>query len=123
MRYWRRPFKPLLLTFFYRYMRPLVEAGRAYIALPPCQMSKAKARNEVVEHAWTDGELARRSLAKWAMLQRYKGLGEMNDQPWETTMNPGNSHSSVSPSKTWSAERRVNVPMGDKVEPRRMDWG
>lgn len=114
----------LLLTFFYRYMRPLVEAGHVYIALPPLyKMSKGKGKNEVVEYAWTDGELEdlRKKFGKGAMLQRYKGLGEMNaDQLWETTMNPENrTLIRVTIDDLARAERRVNVLMGDKVPPRR----
>ena len=114
----------LLLTFFYRYMRPLVETGHVYIALPPLyKMSKGKGAKEVVEYAWTDGELEdlRKKFGKGAMLQRYKGLGEMNaDQLWETTMNPENrTLIRVTIEDLVRAERRVNVLMGDKVPPRR----
>ena len=114
----------LLLTFFYRYMRPLVEAGHVYIALPPLyKMSKGKGKKEEVAYAWTDGELEelRKKFGKGATLQRYKGLGEMNaDQLWETTMNPETrTLIRVTIEDLARAERRVNVLMGDKVEPRR----
>ena len=114
----------LLLTFFYRYMRPLVEAGHVYIALPPLyKMSKGKGKKEEVAYAWTDGELEelRKHFGKGATLQRYKGLGEMNaDQLWETTMNPETrTLIRVTIEDLARAERRVNVLMGDKVEPRR----
>ena len=114
----------LLLTFFYRYMRPLVEAGHVYIALPPLyKMSKGKGKKEEVAYAWTDGELEelRKQFGKGASLQRYKGLGEMNaDQLWETTMNPETrTLIRVTIEDLARAERRVNVLMGDKVEPRR----
>ncbi|AWN61887.1 DNA topoisomerase IV subunit B [Streptococcus sobrinus] len=114
----------LLLTFFYRYMRPLVEAGRVYIALPPLyKMSKGKGKKEQVEYAWTDGELEelRQKFGKGAMLQRYKGLGEMNaDQLWETTMDPDNrTLIRVTIEDLARAERRVSVLMGDKPAPRR----
>lgn len=114
----------LLLTFFYRYMRPLVEAGHVYIALPPLyKMSKGKGKKEVVEYAWSDGELEelRHRFGKGATLQRYKGLGEMNaDQLWETTMNPEQrTLIKVTIDDLARAERRVSVLMGDKAAPRR----
>lgn len=114
----------LLLTFFYRYMRPLVEAGRVYIALPPLyKMSKGKGKTEKVAYAWSDGELEdlRKDFGKGFILQRYKGLGEMNaDQLWETTMNPETrTLIRVTIEDLARAERRVSVLMGDKVEPRR----
>lgn len=114
----------LLLTFFYRYMRPLVEAGRVYIALPPLyKMSKGKGKTEQIAYAWTDGELAdlRQTFGKGANLQRYKGLGEMNaDQLWETTMNPETrTLIRVTIEDLARAERRVSVLMGDKPAPRR----
>ncbi len=114
----------LLLTFFYRYMRPLVEAGRVYIALPPLyKMSKGKGKTEKIAYAWSDGELEdlRKVFGKGSTLQRYKGLGEMNaDQLWETTMNPDTrTLIRVTIEDLARAERRVSVLMGDKVEPRR----
>ncbi|HEM4873496.1 TPA: DNA topoisomerase IV subunit B [Streptococcus suis] len=114
----------LLLTFFYRYMRPLVEAGRVYIALPPLyKMSKGKGKTEKIAYAWSDGELEdlRKDFGKGFILQRYKGLGEMNaDQLWETTMNPETrTLIRVTIEDLARAERRVSVLMGEKVEPRR----
>ncbi|HEO7932544.1 TPA: DNA topoisomerase IV subunit B [Streptococcus agalactiae] len=114
----------LLLTFFYRYMRPLVEEGHVYIALPPLyKMSKGKGKKEIVEYAWTDIELEelRQKFGKGSLLQRYKGLGEMNaDQLWETTMNPETrTLIRITIEDLARAERRVNVLMGDKVPPRR----
>ncbi|GAB2025864.1 DNA topoisomerase IV subunit B [Lactovum odontotermitis] len=114
----------LLLTFFYRYMRPLVEAGKVYIALPPLyKMSQGKGKTEKVEYAWSDAELdqLRKKFGKNSNLQRYKGLGEMNaEQLWETTMDPETrTLIQVSIEDLAQAERRVSVLMGDKVEPRR----
>lgn len=114
----------LLLTFFYRYMRPLVEAGHVYIALPPLyKMSKGKGKTEKIAYAWTDGELEdlRREFGKGAILQRYKGLGEMNaNQLWETTMDPETrTLIRVTIDDLARAERRVSVLMGDKAAPRR----
>ncbi|HEQ9688237.1 TPA: DNA topoisomerase IV subunit B [Streptococcus pyogenes] len=114
----------LLLTFFYRYMRPLVETGHVYIALPPLyKMSKGKGKTEKIAYAWTDGELEdlRKEFGKGAILQRYKGLGEMNaNQLWETTMDPETrTLIRVTIDDLARAERRVSVLMGDKAAPRR----
>ncbi|MHD0402577.1 DNA topoisomerase IV subunit B [Enterococcus durans] len=114
----------LLLTFFYRYMKPLIEAGKVYIALPPLyKVSKGQGKKQVIEYAWTDDELAAtiKNIGKGYMLQRYKGLGEMNaEQLWETTMDPtSRTLIRVRIDDAAQAERRVTTLMGDKVEPRR----
>ena len=112
----------LLLTFFYRYMKPLIEAGKVYIAMPPLyKLSNGK----VVHYAWTDDE--RKSILAQSKIkletQRYKGLGEMNaEQLWETTMNPETrSLIKVNIIDAALAEKRVSILMGDKVEPRK-EW-
>ena len=114
----------LLLTFFFRYMRPLVEAGKVYIALPPLyKVSKGTGRKEVLEYAWTEKDLqqAIKKIGKGYILQRYKGLGEMNaEQLWETTMNPETrTLVRVKINDVERAEKGVATLMGDKVEPRR----
>lgn len=114
----------LLLTFFYRYMKPLIEAGKVYIALPPLyKVSKGAGKKEIIEYAWSDEELqgAINKVGKGYIIQRYKGLGEMNaDQLWDTTMNPETrTLIRVRIDDAARAERRVTTLMGDKVEPRR----
>ncbi|MDO5121687.1 MAG: DNA topoisomerase IV subunit B [Erysipelotrichaceae bacterium] len=109
----------LLLTFFYRYMRPLLEQGMVYIALPPLyRVTKGK----VLEYCYTDDELdeLRKKLGK-IEVQRYKGLGEMNaSQLWETTMDPASrTLIQVSIEDGILAERRVSTLMGDKADLRR----
>lgn len=114
----------LLLTFFYKYMRPMINAGRVYIALPPLyKLQKTVKKKTVVKYAWTDAELktAEKEIGKGFTLQRFKGLGEMNaDQLWETTMNPETrTLVRVKIEDDALAEKRVSTLMGDRVEPRR----
>ncbi len=116
----------LLLTFFYRYMRELIQAGKVYIALPPLyKVSKKVGKKEQLIYCWEDYELeeAKKKIGKGYYIQRYKGLGEMNaDQLWETTMDPETrTLIQVSIEDAALVEHRVSVLMGDKVEPRR-EW-
>ena len=110
----------LLLTFFYRYMKPLVEAGMVYIATPPLYKISSKSG---VEYAWTDDELREKINKKNVQIQRYKGLGEMNDQQlWETTMDPTRrTLIKVLIGEEGDTENKIDILMGDDVEPRR-EW-
>ncbi|MBT2283931.1 DNA topoisomerase IV subunit B [Paenibacillus polymyxa] len=114
----------LLLTFFYRYMKPLIDAGKIYIAQPPLyKLTRKSGKLASVRYAWTDEELANymKEFGNNVELQRYKGLGEMNpDQLWETTMNPETrAMLKVQIVDAAKAERRVSTLMGDKVDPRK----
>ena len=112
----------LILTFFFRYMRELVERGNIYIATPPLYLVKKGAKKV---YAWNDDErdLIAKDLGSGASIQRYKGLGEMNaDQLWDTTMNPESRTLrliTLNQDNANSAEQWFATLMGDEVPPRR----
>ncbi len=110
----------LLLTFFYRYMRPLIEHGHLFIAMPPLYLIKDGKEHH---YAYTTEEMKEIVGNKKCEVQRYKGLGEMNaDQLAETTMNPSTrTLIQVDINDALLAEKRVSVLMGDAVEPRK-EW-
>lgn len=115
----------LLLTFFFRYMRPLITAGMIYIAQPPLfKLKYTKNKKVMQEYLWNEEELKNFLKEQSNVeIQRYKGLGEMNsEQLWETTMDPETrTLIKVTLDDVAIIERRVSVLMGDNVEPRK-EW-
>ena len=110
----------LLLTFFYRYMKPLIEHGHVYIAMPPLYKI---ANGKKIYYAYDDAEYENllKEIGTDVRTQRYKGLGEMNsDQLWETTLDPDSRYmKKISIEDATLADRMFSVLMGEEVEPRR----
>ncbi|MEI3337017.1 MAG: type IIA DNA topoisomerase subunit B [Clostridium sp.] len=116
--------RTLWMTYIYRYMRPLITNGHLYLAQPPLYKVYKKTKNgDIYKYAYSDEELekVKKEVGKGALIQRYKGLGEMNpEQLWDTTLNPETrTLFRVTIEDAAKAERMVSLLMGDVVEPRK----
>ncbi|MGL4991433.1 MAG: DNA gyrase/topoisomerase IV subunit B [Sarcina sp.] len=115
--------RTLWMTYIYRYMKPLIAAGHLYLAQPPLYKVYKMGKNPVTVYAYTEDDLekAKRKVGKGALIQRFKGLGEMNpEQLWETTLNPETrTLIQVTIDDAAKAEKMVSLLMGDVVEPRK----
>ena len=115
--------RTLWITYIYRYMRPLIAGGHLYLAQPPLYKVYKTGKNPVTMYAYTDEELetVKKKIGKGALIQRFKGLGEMNpEQLWETTLNPETrTLIQVTIDDAAKAEKMVSLLMGDVVEPRK----
>ncbi|MCB2297229.1 DNA gyrase/topoisomerase IV subunit B [Clostridium tagluense] len=116
--------RTLWMTFIYRYMRPLIANGHLYMGMPPLYKVYKNGKNgEVAKYAYSDEELnkTKKEIGKGALIQRYKGLGEMNpDQLWDTTLNPSTrTLQQVTIEDAAKAEKMVSLLMGDVVAPRK----
>ncbi len=116
----------LLLTFFYRHMKPLVEQGMVYVAMPPLyKVFKGSGKNEKSIYCWSDEDLekAKKTIGNGYSVQRYKGLGEMNaNQLWETTMDPKQrTLIKITVEDAQIADHRISTLMGQDPKVRR-DW-
>ena len=114
----------LIMTFFFRYMKPLIEGGYVYVATPPLYLIK---KGKAEQYAWTEKDRAEiieklgQGKESSLHIQRYKGLGEMNaEQLWDTTMNPDTrTLRQVGIDNIAEADRIFSMLMGDEVAPRR----
>ena len=114
----------LLITFFYRYMKELIEDGRLYVAMPPLyKVQKSSQKGTKYRYCWDEKELeeAKKEIGQGYSVVRFKGLGEMQaEQLWDTTMNPETrTLIQVTIDDAMQAERRITTLMGNKVEMRK----